>query len=244
MRRTPPARIPLLAVVLVVVAIVVFRHEVLVGAAPAFKGVLTYHNDNLRTGRNSIESTLTLKNVNSTTFGKLFVIPTDGLVDAEPLYAPNISIPGNGTHNVLFVATENDTVYGFDADSGTNLWQVTMLAGGEVPSDDRGCSQVTPEIGVTSTPVGDLSEGPHGTIYVVAMSKDSSSNYHQRLHALDITTGAEEFGGPVEIVAQYPGTGDNSQNGYVIFDPKQYKERAGIVTGEPYRLYDLGFSLR
>jgi len=229
MRRTPPARIPLLAVVLVVITIVVFRHEVLVGAAPAFKGVLTYHNDNLRTGRNSIESTLTLKNVNSTTFGKLFVIPTDGLVDAEPLYAPNISIPGNGTHNVLFVATENDTVYGFDADSGTNLWQVTMLAGGEVPSDDRGCSQVTPEIGVTSTPVGDLSEGPHGTIYVVAMSKDSSSNYHQRLHALDITTGAEEFGGPVEIVAQYPGTGDNSQNGYVVFDPKQYKERAGLL---------------
>ena len=229
MRRTPPARIPLLAVVLVVITIVVFRHEVLVGAAPAFKGVLTYHNDNLRTGRNSIESTLTLKNVNSTTFGKLFVIPTDGLVDAEPLYAPNISIPGNGTHNVLFVVTENDTVYGFDADSGTNLWQVTMLAGGEVPSDDRGCSQVTPEIGVTSTPVGDLSEGPHGTIYVVAMSKDSSSNYHQRLHALDITTGAEEFGGPVEIVAQYPGTGDNSQNGYVVFDPKQYKERAGLL---------------
>jgi hypothetical protein len=130
---------------------------------------------------------------------------------------------------VLFVVTENDTVYGFDADSGTNLWHVTMLASGEAPSDDRGCSQVTPEIGVTSTPVGDLSEGPHGTIYVVAMSKDSSSNYHQRLHALDITTGAEEFGGPVEIVAQYPGTGDNSQNGYVVFDPKQYKERAGLL---------------
>jgi hypothetical protein len=229
MRRTLPARIPLLAVVLLVVTIMVFRHELLVGAAPAFKGVLTYHNDNLRTGRNSIESTLTLKNVNSTTFGKLFVIPTDGLVDAEPLYAPNISIPGNGTHNVLFVVTENDTVYGFDADSGTNLWHVTMLASGEAPSDDRGCSQVTPEIGVTSTPVGDLSEGPHGTIYVVAMSKDSSSNYHQRLHALDITTGAEEFGGPVEIVAQYPGTGDNGQNGYVVFDPKQYKERAGLL---------------
>jgi hypothetical protein len=229
MRRTLPARIPLLAVVLLVVTIMVFRHELLVGAAPAFKGVLTYHNDNLRTGRNSIESTLTLKNVNSTTFGKLFVIPTDGLVDAEPLYAPNISIPGNGTHNVLFVVTENDTVYGFDADSGTYLWHVTMLASGEAPSDDRGCSQVTPEIGVTSTPVGDLSEGPHGTIYVVAMSKDSSSNYHQRLHALDITTGAEEFGGPVEIVAQYPGTGDNGQNGYVVFDPKQYKERAGLL---------------
>ena len=229
MKRTLPARIILLSTILLVATILVFRHEALVGAAPAFKGVLTYHNDNLRTGRNSIESTLTLKNVNSNTFGKLFVIPTDGLVDAEPLYAPNVSIPGNGTHNVLFVVTENDTVYGFDADNGTNLWQVTMLASGEVPSDNRGCSQVTPEIGVTSTPVIDLSEGPHGTIYVVAMSKDSKSNYHQRLHALDITTGAEEFGGPVEVVAQYPGTGDNSQNGYVVFDPKQYKERAALL---------------
>ncbi|MGA2354950.1 MAG: pyrrolo-quinoline quinone [Terriglobales bacterium] len=229
MKQAFPARIFLVSIVLLVATILVFRHEVLVGAAPAFKGVLTYHNDNLRTGRNSSEATLTLKDVNSITFGKLFVIPTDGLVDAEPLYASNISISGNGTHNVLFVASENDTVYGFDADSGSNLWNVTMLAGGEVPSDNRGCSQVTPEIGVTSTPVIDLSEGPHGTIYVVAMSKDSSSNYHQRLHALDITTGAEEFGGPVDIVAQYPGTGDNSQNGYVIFDPKQYKERAALL---------------
>jgi hypothetical protein len=229
MKRTLPVRIFLLCAALLIVSVLVFRYEVLVGAAPAFKGVLTYHNDNLRTGRNPLETALTLKNVNATTFGKLFVIPTDGLVDAEPLYAPNISISGNGTHNVLFVATENDTVYGFDADSGSNLWHVTMLASGEVASDNRGCSQVTPEIGVTSTPVIDLSEGPHGTIYVVAMSKDSSSNYHQRLHALDITTGAEEFGGPMEIVAQYPGTGDNSQNGYVVFDPKQYKERAALL---------------
>ena len=109
------------------------------------------------------------------------------------------------------------------------LWKVTMLAAGEMPSDDRGCSQVTPEIGVTSTPVIDLTAGPHGTIYVVAMSKDGSGNYYQRLHALDITSGAEEFGGPVVIAAQYPGTGDNSQNGYVIFDPKKYKERAGLL---------------
>jgi hypothetical protein len=229
MRRTLPARIVLLSIALLVASILILRYGMLVGAAVAFKGALTYHNDNLRTGRNSNEATLTLKNVNYNTFGKLFVIPTDGLVDAEPLYAPNISIPENGTHNVLFVATENDTVYGFDADSGTSLWQVTVLASGEVPSDNRGCSQVTPEIGVTSTPVIDLSEGPHGTIYVVAMSKDASSNYHQRLHALDITTGAEEFGGPAEIVAQYPGTGDNSQNGYVVFDPKQYKERAALL---------------
>ncbi|MGA7293844.1 MAG: hypothetical protein WBW85_15020, partial [Terriglobales bacterium] len=191
--------------------------------------VLTYHNDNMRTGQNSSETTLTLENVNSNTFGKLFVISTDGFVDAEPLYVPTVSIPGNGTHNLLFVVTENDTVYGFDADNGSILWQVTTLTGSETPSDNRGCGQVSPEIGITSTPVIDLTAGPHGTIYVVAMSKDSSSNYHQRLHALDITSGAEEFGGPAEITAQYPGTGDNSQNGYVIFDPKQYKDRAGLL---------------
>ena len=232
MRRILPARIVLLSAVVLLLSllsILIFRREMLVGAAPTFTGVLTYHNDNMRTGRNSSETALTLKTVKSTTFGKLFVIPTDGLVDAQPLYVPNLSIPGNGTHNVLFVASEHGTVYGFDADTGSALWHITTLAMGETTSDDRGCSQVTPEIGVTSTPVIDLSTGLHGTIYVVAMSKDSSGNYHQRLHALDITSGAEEFGGPVDIAAKYPGTGDNSQGGYVIFDPKQYKERAGLL---------------
>jgi hypothetical protein len=232
MRRTLPARAVLVAAAILLLSflsVLILGREVLAGSAPAFKGVLTYHNDNMRTGRNPSETALTLKNVNSATFGKLFVIPTDGLVDAQPLYAPNISIPGNGTHNVLFVASEHGTVYGFDADNGSTLWHVTTLAAGETPSDDRGCGQVTPEIGVTSTPVVDLAAGPHGTIYVVAMSKDLSSNYHQRLHALDITTGAEQFGGPVDIVAKYPGTGDNTQGGYVIFDPKQYKERAGLL---------------
>ena len=232
MRRALPERIFLLPVAILILSllsVLLFRREMLVGAAPAFKGVLTYHNDNMRTGRNLSETLLTLKNVKSTTFGKLFVIPTDGLVDAQPLYAPDVSIPGNGTHNVLFVATEHGTVYGFDADSGSTLWHVTTLAAGETSSDNRGCGQVTPEIGVTSTPVIDLTAGTHGTIYVAAMSKDSSSTYHQRLHALDITSGVEEFGGPVEIAAQYPGTGANSQGGYVIFDPKQYKERAGLL---------------
>jgi outer membrane protein assembly factor BamB len=231
MRRVLPAPIILLSTTILffLLEILIFRGDMLVGAAPAFKGVLTYHNDVMRTGRNSAETTLTLKNVNSQTFGKLFVIPTDGKIDAQPLYLPNVSIPGNGTHNVLFVASEHGTVYGFDADTGSALWHVTTLATGETPSDDRGCGQVSPEIGVTSTPVIDLTAGPHGTIYLVAMSKDSSSNYHQRLHALDITSGAEEFGGPVSITAKYPGTGDNSQGGFVIFDPKQYKERAGLL---------------
>src|ERR1700682_3268825 len=202
MRRALPARILLLSaaiLLLSLLAALIFRREMLVGAAPSFKGVLTYHNDNMRTGRNSSETALTLNNVNSTKFGKLFVIPTDGRVDAQPLYAPNVSIPGNGTHNVLFVATEHGTVYGFDADSGSTLWHVTTLAARETTSDNRGCGQVTPEIGVTSTPVIDLTVGPHGTIYVVAMSKGPTSNYHQRLHALDMTSGMEEFAGPVDI---------------------------------------------
>jgi len=156
------------------------------------------------------------------------VLSTDGKVDAQPLYVPKLSV-GGSTHNVVFVVSENDTVYAFDADNGNTLWQVSALGAGESPSDDRGCSQVTPEIGITSTAVIDLSAGPHGTIYLVAMSKDTNGNYYQRLHALDITTGAEEFGGPVVVAAKYPGTGDDSQNGYVIFDPKQYKERAGLL---------------
>jgi hypothetical protein len=221
--------LPVFLLLVAVFSVVIFRPGMSVVASPEFKGVLTYHNDMMRTGHNSSETSLTLKNVNSATFGKLFVIPTDGLVDAQPLYASNLSIPGSGMHNVLFVATEHDTVYGFDADNGSSLWQTTTLRLGETTSDDRGCSQVTPEIGITSTPVIDLTAGPHGTMYVVAMSKDSSANYHQRLHALDITTGAEQFGGPVDIAAKYSGTGANSEGGYVIFDPKQYEERAGLA---------------
>ncbi|MFZ3265756.1 MAG: pyrrolo-quinoline quinone [Terriglobales bacterium] len=231
MKRVFPARIALFSIAIILpvfLAAVVVRHETIANAAPIFKGVLTWHNDNLRTGRNPSETALTLKNVNSTTFGKLFVLSTDGLVDAEPLYVPNLTVKGS-PHNVVFVASEHGTVYGFDADSGATLWQVTTLGAGETTSDNRGCGQVTPEIGVTSTPVIDLSAGPHGTIYLVAMTKDASGNYHQRLHALDITTGAEQFGGPAEIAAKYPGTGDNSQGGYVIFDPAQYKERAALL---------------
>jgi hypothetical protein len=190
--------------------------------------VTTYHNDNARTGQNLNETTLTTANVNASGFGLLFVIPVDGKVDAQPLYVPNLTTSG-GTHNVLFVVTEHGSVYGFDADKGTQLWQVSTLGSGETTSDNHGCTQVTPEIGVTATPVIDPAAGAHGTIYVIAMSKDGSGNYHQRLHALDITTGAEEFGGPKEIQASYPGTGDNSSGGNVIFDPGQQLERPGLL---------------
>ena len=191
--------------------------------------VTTYHYDTARTGQNLSETMLTPSNVNSSNFGKLFVISVDGRVDAQPLYLTQVSIPNKGTHNVLYVETEHASVYGFDADSGMLLWQVSMLAAGETTSDDHGCGQITPEIGITSTPVIDPKAGPHGTIYVVAMSKDGAGNYHQRLHALDVTTGAEEFGGPQNIQASFPGTGDNNAGGKVVFAPGQYAERAGLL---------------
>ncbi len=191
--------------------------------------VLTWHNDLARTGQNLRETQLTPTNVNFYNFGKLFQINVDGKVDAQPLIVSNVSIPNRGTHNVVIIATEDDTVYCCDADFGTILWRRSMLRSGETPSDSRGCDQVAPEIGITATPVIDLLTGPHGTIYVVAMSKNATS-YFQRLHALDLTTGAEQFGGPVRIQATYPGTGDNNDGqGQVIFDPKQYKERSGLV---------------
>jgi len=189
--------------------------------------VATYHNDNARTGQNLTETTLTPANVNETSFGKLAVFAADGKVDGEPLYLSGLSI-GGATHNVLFVVTEHDSVYAMDADSGTALWKVSMLQSGETTSDARSCSQVVPEIGITATPVINRSAGPHGTIYVVAMSKDGSG-YHQRLHALDVTTGAEEFGGPATIQATFAGAGDNSSGGKVTFDPGQYEERSALL---------------
>ena len=190
--------------------------------------VVTYHNDNARTGQNLNETVLTLSNVNSTSFGKLLTISADGKINAEPLYLSGLTV-NSATHNVLFVASEHGTVYAFDADSGAMLWHVSTLMSGETTSDDHGCSQITPEIGVTSTPVLDRNAGPHGTIYVVGMSKDGSGGYHQRLHALDVTTGAEEFGGPKEIQATFPGGGDNSSSGTVTFAPGQYAQRSGLL---------------
>ncbi len=196
---------------------------------PSATDVLTYHNDIARTGQNLNETVLTASNVTSAKFGKLGFYSVDGLVDAQPLYASSVAVPSNGTHNLLIAPTEHDSVYAFDADTGATIWQTSMLKAGETTSDNRGCSQVTPEIGVTSTPVIDRTSGPNGVVYVVAMSKDGSGNYHQRLHALDLALGTELFSGPAEIQATYPGTGDNSNGPNVVFDPGQYEERAGLL---------------
>jgi hypothetical protein len=187
--------------------------------------VITYKNDVARTGQNLTETTLTLTNVTATSFGLLRTLATDGKVDAQPLYLSALTI-GGAAHNVAFVATENDSVYAFDTDSGAVLWQKSLLASGEMPSDDRGCNQVVPIIGITATPVIDRSAGANGIIYVVAMSLASAQNsYHQRLHALDVTTGAELLGGPMEIAALYPAAGGGSNT----FDPSAYEERAALL---------------
>jgi hypothetical protein len=193
--------------------------------------VITYHYDNLRTGQNLNETALTTANVNSSKFGQLGVFAVDGRVDAQPLYLSNVSIPGQGTKNVLYVVTEHDSVFAFDADgvngnTSTILWQASMLQAGESSSDDRGCGQVTPEIGITSTPVIDRTRN---ALYLVAVSKNAGGNYFHRIHALDLTTGKDLFGGPTTVAATYPGAGANSSNGNVVFDPKQYNERPGLL---------------
>jgi hypothetical protein len=190
----------------------------------AHTDVLTYRDDIARTAANLTESVLTPANVTASAFGLLRVLPVDGKVDAQPLYVSQLAIAG-ATHNAVIVATENDSVYAFDPQSGTALWHVSLLGSGETPSDDRGCGQITPEIGVTSTPVIDRSAGPNGAIFVIAMSKDSSSNYHQRLHALDLTTGAELFNGPVTVNPTY----SSAAGGEKTFSPGQYAERAALL---------------
>jgi hypothetical protein len=197
-------------------------------AAPAAVNVTTYHNDNARDGWNAAETILTPQNVNFNGFGKLRELLVDANVDGQPLYVSGLTVAGQ-MHNVLIVVTEHDSVYAFDADSGTQLWKVSALGANETTSDDHGCNQISPEIGITDTPVIDRSHGPNGTVFLVAMSKDASSKYHQRLHALDLATGADLQGSPTEIAATFPGTGYGSSNGMQVFDPGQYAERVGLL---------------
>jgi outer membrane protein assembly factor BamB len=185
---------------------------------------VTSKNDAGRTGQNLTESVITPANVNSSTFGLLHNLSVDGKVDAQPLYLSGLTIQ-SASHDVLFAATESDSVYAFDADTGAPLWHLALLPADETLSDDHDCDQLTPNIGITSTPVIDRSAGPHGALYVVAMSKDKSGAYHQRLHALDVTTGAELFSGPVDINATYSAPGIAP----ITFAPGQHAERAALL---------------
>jgi hypothetical protein len=200
-------------------------------AASANVDVTTYHYDNLRTGQNIVESILTTTNVTQAKFGKLGSFAVDGKVDAQPLYVSNVAVPNVGTKNVLYIVTEHDSVYAFNADSVNGsttvpLWKVSVLQAGETTSDDRNCGQVTPEIGITSTPVIDRMRS---AIYLIAVSKTSGGTYIHRIHALNLATGQELFGGPKVITATAAGTGANSANGIVTFDPAQYNERTGLL---------------
>src|SRR5215470_12708308 len=190
--------------------------------------VLTQHNDASRSGANLNESLLNTSNVNPVQFGKLFSRSVDGCVYAQPLYVPNVSIPQQGMHNVVYVASEHNSVYAYDADdpaAAAPLWQVNL--GDSVPSTDISpdYKDMIPEIGITSTPVIDPLTG---TIYVVAKSKDAGG-YHQRLHALDISSGAEKFGGPAEIAASFEGTGDGNAGGTIHFDPLLQLNRPALL---------------
>jgi hypothetical protein len=204
------------------------------GGQAASTDVLTYHNNNARTGWNPNEVILTPANVNPNTFGLLFNLMVDGKVDAQPLYVSNAPVfsggISKGNHNLVIVATEHDSLYAFDADTGVLYWQSVLLGSGETTSEPRfGCDQVTPEIGITATPVIDRNKGAHGTIYVVAMSK-ASTVYHQRLWGIDLGTGQNISGSPVDIQASYPGTGPNNDGqGHVLFAPGSYKERSGLL---------------
>jgi hypothetical protein len=187
--------------------------------APGGVDVVTYKYDKARTGQNQSEKVLTPANVTAATFGKLRFLSTDGKVDAQPLYLSALSI-GGVSHNAVFVATENDSIYAFDADSGAQLWKKSLVPAGETVGNDT-CLRTT---GVMATPVIDRSAGAHGTIFAVARTQ-SGTSYRHRVHALDVTTGAELLGGPtLPITATAPKSG-----GTLTFDPAQANVRAALL---------------
>jgi hypothetical protein len=230
-------------------------------AASGGVNVLTYHNDTSRTGDNLNETILTPGNVNMNTFGKLFTYAVDGDVYAQPLYVSALSIPGAGTRDVVFVATEHNTVYAFDADtnsgpSGGLLWQVNLGPSAATPTPDfgnryGGFTEITPEVGITGTPVIDLASR---TLYVAAFTHDGS-NYIHRIHALDIATGAERSFSPVVVSAAISGNGVGGESGVVVFNPIKQLQRSALTLAsgilyvayssyadsDPYHGWVLGF---
>ena len=196
--------------------------------------VTTSRNDNSRDGQNLSETILTPGNVNVAAFGKLFSHTVDGDVYAQPLYVPNVTVPGLGVHNLVYVVTEHDSVYAFDADSNTGLnsaplWHSSFVRPRHgittVSYLDLNCPTIIPEVGITSSPVIDLDTG---TMYVLARTKENG-NYVQRLHALDIATGEERSGSPVMIRAAVVVSGEGSTRRSIAFDPFHEAQRAGLL---------------
>ncbi len=208
-------------------------------AASAASAVTTFKNDNQRDGQFAGETALNESDVNVAQFGKRVQYSVDGQVYAEPLFLPNLSV-GGGTHNVVFVATENDSVYAFDADATSAvapLWKVSLLPGGAtaVSSNVSGCGDLTPEIGITGTPVIDPSTG---TLFVVSYDTEGGNQVY-RLHALNVLTGADKWPAIV-ISASVPGTGVGSSGGTISFNPTTNRQRPNLLL-ENGKVY-VGFS--
>ena len=221
---------------------IAFMLLLLSSTASAQVSVLTQRYDSARDGLNAAETALNLNNVNTSSFGKLFSLPVDGRVFAQPLYVPNVSIAG-GTHNVLYVATQHGSVFAYDADGLQlqPLWTVDLATnscpnGSTCTAVPYGANTVpgavnndiVPEISITGTPVIDLS----GTLYVVVKTQEisgSTTNFVYRLHALDITTGAERPNSPVVIQGQVPGSGSPQNNGSVVFSPLYSEQRPALT---------------
>jgi PQQ-like domain len=196
--------------------------------------VLTYHNDLARDGANTSETQLTLSNVNPSAFGKKFQLSVDGQLYAQPLVVSGLAFTRGKLptihRNMVYVATENDTVYAFDADRGQLIWSVrtlgTSMGETPIPAVDTGSDDLTPQIGITSTPVIDRS---NDTIYVVAQAKRGSSTYITRLYALDLLTGAKLDGGPAIIRASVSGTGSGVSNGTISFQSLIENQRSALT---------------
>jgi len=205
-------------------------------AKAQFAGVLTQHNDVARTGQNPNETILTTTNVNSSTFGKLWSYSVDGQMYSQPLYVPNVTIPNQGVHNVIYIETQNDSLYALDADGlqSTPLWQVSFINPPTilpVPCKSDGDTDIScgvyPIYGINSTPVIDPTTN---TIYLVTRTWNTTTNkFYQTLHALDITTGVEKFNGPTNMSGEVAGTGAGSKNGIVYWDPLADVQRAGLL---------------
>ncbi len=193
--------------------------------------VTTSQYNNARTGADLSETVLTPRNVNASQFGKLFSLKVDGDIYAQPLYLPAVQIPGKGRHDIVFLATENDSVYAFDAkERAAPLWHTSFIDSGAgitaIPAPDLRCPFINPVVGITSTPVIDAQTG---TLYVLVRTKQAKTksdvHYRQSLHALDVTTGAERPGSPVEIEASIT----NRKGSKVAFDPLRENPRSALL---------------
>ena len=232
LRVSVPALVPLLVCCLAGIAAV---QRPTPPTKPALPVIATAQYDNARTGANLLETILTPQNVNAARFGRIAFLPVDGDVYAQPLYIPQLEIPNKGLRNVLFIATEKDSIYTFDADtlSTEPLWQVSFVDAKKnispVSARDVSCPFLDPDIGITSTPVIDL---PSKTLYALARTRETENGnwvFRQKLHALDIATGAEKFGGPVTIRGTYQGEKSLLSKGLTEFDPLRENQRAALL---------------